>query len=260
MKTYKSMIFVGLILTACATVTPVPPKPDLFKGSAGLMPEVGQASVFFGDNIAPGDMFAEVPVNHTRTGKLLSDVKYSATGGSVFGALIKGSTTLEAGTELYAMTFNVQGYNPHQDLAWCAPSRVKLIGIDVGDAPVCMFWHNDTHSKYIQGQTGQSTFYAPELKAQNFSFGTIPSIEEVTIDFGSELSFRAYYHDTDSKDFDLKIKFWDGQKEYDVKRLEVERQDDGTGTFELWGESFKILTGDSGNKNSVIISRLPTTF
>jgi len=234
------------VLTACATSAP----SALFQGQASINSVEGGTSAKPSGQFSKNDVFAEREVIYSRMGRLTEDAVYKGA-----TLLVPWERTIPAGTEVYAFPYRTTyGYSSvgtgRAQLGWCAPGKNKswFAGSD-SNIPICMFWFDGKQAKYIEGLGNQSAYYAPRLNANMTLYGTIPNIKEDEIDIGRKLFMRLKFGEVDKKDFDIKMSFFDGEKDVFMRSFEAKKKEDGSATLTMWGGEFKITEIDPDNEN-----------
>ena len=249
-----TVILTASLLPACATSAPLPAPSALFQGQASIKSVEGGTSAKPSGRYNKDDVFAEREVIYSRMGRLTEDAVYKGA-----TLLVPWERTIPAGTEVYAFPYRTTyGYNSlssgRSQLGWCAPGKNKswFAGAD-SNIPICMFWFDGKQAKYIEGLGNQSAYYAPRLNANMTLYGSIPQVKEDEVDIGHKLFMRLKFREVDKKDFDIRMTFYDGEKEVFMRSFEAKKKEDGTATLNVWGGEFKISEVDPDNENVAYI-------
>ena len=179
-------------------------------------------------------------VTWARTGKSTNDLKVSGTWGAI---------ELPSGTRFYAIPFkdgflsaqkkmSEQGLN-QPDVAWCTPDYKP----EKGD-PLCFFTDIGWQENY--GTSGAGSAFFPEYMSISSTHNIFqsPHIKEAPVNFDQTLTIEVQINKIKKKSIKLEAQLFDGTERSDIVSEKVDREEDGSATFELWGGVFEIIPND----------------
>lgn len=212
--------------------------------------------IFFGSapfNTVPGSLALETS-GTLKTPFLTRQVTWARTGLSTQDAEVSGTwgaIKFPKGTRFYAMPFQ-DGFSSQRDamaaqgikvpdVAWCTPDIKPKKG-----KPYCFFI--GIFGRFGYGSSGVGSPYYPEymgVSSYNAVFAE-PNIVEQPVDFGTPLTLDVQVKKISKKSIKVEITLFDGTKRSDVFSDKLQRAEDGSARFSLWGGELEIVP--SGKK------------